>query len=125
MAKLREGRRDDVRLLPVLQEAQARREQPRAARASWAAPSWSSSSPTGAPACRTSSRPEARMCRHASRGQGPSPRDTLRRDRLRHSTGPRGSTGCRLGDPQKTRSRGEGPLAPPGAVSSTISDSGH
>jgi hypothetical protein len=52
---------------------------------------------------------------------GPSPRDTLSRDPFRHSMGPR-SIGCRFGNPQKPRSRGEGPPAPARRRELMISD---
>jgi hypothetical protein len=68
------------------------------------------------------------MCRQCGgRGQGPSPRDTLRRYPLRHSIGGTRSIGCGFGDPQKIRSRGEGPPGPARRRrrESRISESGH
>jgi hypothetical protein len=52
---------------------------------------------------------------------GPSPRDTLSRDPLSALDGATRSIGCGFVDPQKIRSRGEGPLAPPGAASQGFS----
>ena len=66
------------------------------------------------------------MCRQcAGRGQGALPARHAESRAVAALDGATRSMGGGFGGPQKPRSRGEGPLAPPGAVSQEISDPGH